>query len=421
MTNKSTWKLTVVGGPDTGRTFAANTGDTMVVGRGNDSDTQIQDPRMSRIHCEVRFEQGSTIVVDRNGSGGTFVDGVRVSDSHAANVGAVLQAGESKIRLDRATPLDAPTKTGEDEADDGAAKLKKVNVSSLAGKSFQNYRLDDLISSSRNSVVYKATDLESDGSVAIKVLKPQMVTTDVQRERFVRAMKTMLKVDHPNIVRIHKAGRTGPFCWVALDWVQGTSVAKLIEKIGISGMLDWKQVWRVAVHVGRALDEANKLEIVHRNVTPSNILRKDEDKSYLLTDLIFARALEQTEAQQLTRPGDIIGEMGYIAPERIFDSTFLDARSDQYSLGATLYALLTGHPPYVASGIGDLIQQIQNSEPVPPADSQIGMDERFSDLVMKLIKKTPEQRFDSARDMLRDLERVGKLGGIDADWSAWVD
>ena len=422
VTESPDWKLTVIEGPDSGHQFDARNGDTIVVGRGADSDTQIQDPRLSRVHCEVVFnDQGST-VVDRNGSGGTFVDGQQVEDSVSVSHGAILSIGESKLRIVQTRCMDQDTVAPSSDASaDDEPSLKRVNVSSLAGKTLQNYRLDKLISTSANSVVYQGLDTENDERVAIKILKPQMVTTDVQRDRFVRAMRTMLPVKHPNIVRIRKAGRTGPVCWTALDWIDGTSVATLIEQIGISGMLNWKEVWRVAVHVGRALHEANKLEIVHRNVTPTNIIRRDSDKSFLLTDLIFARALEQTDAQQLTRPGDIVGDLGYMAPERIYDSTYLDARSDQYSLGATLYALLTGRPPYVATSLVDLIEQLRTSTPPPAADAQIGMDERFSDLVMKLLGKTPESRFISAIDMLKDLERVGKLGGIEADWSAWVD
>ncbi len=94
-----------------------------------------------------------------------------------------------------------------------------------------------------------------------------------------------------------------------MDWISGSSLSEIIELIGIRGTLEWKDIWRVAVHVGRALAEAEKRKLVHRNVTPTNILRRDKDKAYLLTDLVFAKALEETAAAQLTRPVNLWGNL----------------------------------------------------------------------------------------------------------------
>ncbi len=126
-----------------------------------------------------------------------------------------------------------------------------------------------------------------------------------------------MPVRNPHIVRLLRAGRHRQLCWVAMDWISGSNLSEIIEWIGIRGALDWKDIWRVAVHVGRALVEAEKRKLVHRNVTPTNILRRDQDKAYLLTDLVFAKALSETAAAQLTRPGELVGELAYLAPELI--------------------------------------------------------------------------------------------------------
>ena len=433
--SRSKWNIVVTDGPDQGQIYPVSQHSGLVIGRGSDSDTKIRDPRLSRVHCELVASGDHWNLLDRGGSGGTFVDEVRIDGSHPISIGSKIRIGDSELQLRRANPLDADTvapapsagdaesSTGKLPSDGAASHAKPLGVTKIAqleGEVFLRFRLEKMIVMGQNSVMFKAIDTKYGRAVAVKILKPQMVTTEAQKERFIRAMRTMLPVKHPNIVRTRKAGRTGPYCWAAFDWVTGISVRELIDRIGVSGMLDWKEVWRVGVHIGRALQEAEKHQIVHRNVTPSNLIRRDGDRAFLLTDLIFARALEYTDAPQLTRPGDVVGDLGYMAPERILDSTCVDARSDQYSLGATLYALLTGQPPYVAMGIADLVEKFRSTVPAAPGKFQMGLDERFCDVVMKMLSPSLDGRYSSPTMLLHDLKRVGTLAGIEADWSEWV-
>ncbi|MGB0762236.1 MAG: protein kinase domain-containing protein, partial [Rubripirellula sp.] len=343
MSDELVGSMVVISGPEKGRSFSIATG-VCVVGRGRDSDTQIRDPKISRIHCEIRALQGRLELVHRGGSGGTLVDGVAIKGSVQLSTGSVLQLGDTILRIDSADPLDAATVASNQtalpasscaEADNVAeagvvpfdvvtptvkAGAPSIRLEALVGQKINDFRLDRVASVGRNSVVFKAHDVENDAPVAMKILKPQLTSTDVQRERFIRAMQTMKQVRHQNIVRLKRAGKKGPYCWTALEWVEGVSVKELIDAIGISGMLDWKEVWRIAVHIGQALQKAHEIDIVHRNVSPSNILRRAESQDFLLTDLVLARALENTDHVQLTRPGDLLGELGYMAPERVFDS-----------------------------------------------------------------------------------------------------
>tara|TARA_R110002049_G_scaffold72490_7_gene187472 strand:- start:13067 stop:14374 length:1308 start_codon:yes stop_codon:yes gene_type:complete len=428
-TSKCPWKLTITTGPDEGRSYLVNDECSLVIGRGSDSDTKIRDPRLSRIHCELRRLGDEVEIIDRGGSGGTYLDGIRIDTRHTMKLGSVIRIGESELRLDRESLFDMTTIVPSHplatevqstaEPPRAAETLSVGKITALEGQVFLRFRLDKLIATGQNSIMFKGRDVKRGRDVAVKILKPQMATDDTQRDRFIRAMRTTLPIKHPNIVRTRKAGRTGAYCWAAFDWVDGISVRELIEKIGIGGVLDWKQVYRIAVHIGRALEEASKHRIVHRNVTPSNLLRRSNDKSFLLTDLIFARALEYTDAAQLTRPGDVVGDLGYISPERIFDATSVDERSDQYSLGATLFTLLSGHPPYEAMDVADLVERFRTTEPISPAETQIGMDERFCDVVMRMIHKSASSRFASPAALLRELQNVGNLAGLDADWAEW--
>lgn len=415
---QETWKLQVVAGPDTGRAFPVSPQRPLIIGRGTQSDTQIRDPRLSRVHCELRCEQGRFLLVDRGGSGGTLVEGRPIDSPRPLGNGGEFQIGDTRLRLHSDHPLDAATVRPR-RAAEHQPPLPIRPMPELIGETLYRYRLDRLVANGRNSAIFKGFDTRRQRVVAVKVLKPQLASTEVQQQRFIRAMRATLPIVHPHIVRLFKAGRRGPYCWAALEWVDGISVAELIEHIGVRGMLDWKEAWRIAVHIGRALGEAERRQIVHRNITPSNILRRQTDQSYLLADLVLARALEQTDAPQLTRPGDVVGELTYLAPERILNPDSIDARSDQFSLGATLYMLLTGRTPFEALGVADWMERLRGDAPKPPTMSQLGVDDRFSDLVMRMISRQPEKRFPSAEVLLRELKRVGQLGGVDADWSAW--
>ncbi|MGB7324563.1 MAG: FHA domain-containing serine/threonine-protein kinase [Rubripirellula sp.] len=421
------WKLVVFSGPDQGRSYTLDEKAVLVIGRGSSSDTKIRDPRLSRIHCELRrraTESGDPWEIrDLDGAGGTFIDGVQVDGRHPMTDASTLRIGDTELRLQRESILDMATVVPDaaiSVSPVATSNVARVNqIAKLEGQVFLRFQLEKLISTGQNSLMFKATDTKRDRPVAVKILKPQMTSSDQQRARFIRAMRTMLPIKHPNIVRTRKAGQTDHYCWATFDWVDGISVRELIARIGVGGVLDWKEVYRVAVHISRALEVASEHRIVHRNVTPSNLLRRSHDQAFLLTDVIFAKALEFTDAMQLTRPGDLVGDLGYVAPERLLDAANVDERSDQFSLGATLFELLTGNPPYQAASVRELISAFQNNKPTSPAATHMGLDERFCDVVMRMIQPNAAFRFPHPGAILDDLQRVGKLAGIDADWAQW--
>jgi serine/threonine protein kinase len=408
-------QLVIIGGPDQGRTFPLDDGQTLVVGRSMTSDAKINDPRMSRVHCRVHVDGGKTVLIDAGSSSGTLVGGNRVT-RHELQPGEVFQVGGSQFRYQLDSPPEGTTVVGDEMFGRPKPQPKVLPLKDLVGQTLARYRLDEIISSGQSGMVFKGHDVEKDRVCAIKVLTPDPAHSDEQRDRFVRAMKTMLDIRHDNIVRLYAAGKKGPYCWCAMQYVDGDSLAHVIDRIGIEGMLDWREVWRVAGHVGCALAEAYKHKIVHRNVTPTNILRRTDDKACLLGDLMLAKALEGTLAKQITQPGQLIGDVPYMSPERTRDSTAADGRSDIYGLGATCYALLTGRPPFEADSLPELITKVRNEEPVKPKEYQLAINDLFQDAVLKMIDKRPEDRYQTPMDLLNDLDRIGRYNNLHADW-----
>jgi serine/threonine protein kinase len=407
------YHLDIVSGPDSGRSIAINEGKSLVLGRGQQSDVQINDPRMSRSHCTLQIDRGKLILRDNQSTGGTFVGSQRVVE-HVLSPGQVVRIGETEIRCRLGADSSEQTVVGKDPV---VAPLPKVPpLQSLVGKTLGPYRLDKIISSGNTGMVFLATNTESDQRVALKALTPDLANSDEQKERFIRAMKTIMPIKHPNIIRLLQAGKNGPFCWAAMEFIDGENLAQVIDRIGIEGMLDWRDVWRVALHVGRALQAAEENMIIHRNVTPTNILRRKSDKVSLLGDLMLAKAIEGNLAAQVTRPGQLIGDLPYMSPERTRDGATVDSRSDLYGLGATMYALLTGRPPYDSNSMLDLVKQIRSDDlPPPPKQFQLSIADKFQDIVMQLLAKRPEDRYQSAGAMIKELLWVGKLNSLSAE------
>jgi serine/threonine-protein kinase len=176
-------------------------------------------------------------------------------------------------------------------------------------------------------------------------------------------------------------------------------------------MLDWRKAFRVGVHVARALEYVHGQSILHRNVTPTNILLEATSKTVKLGDLMLAKALEGITQKQITRPGEIVGDVTYMSPERTRGSDDVDHRSDLYGLGATLYALLTGRPPFTGVTLVEKISRIRQSVPEKPTKFQMSIPTQFEAIVLKLLAKRPEERYQSAGDLLKELIRVGKFHG----------
>ena len=263
-------------------------------------------------------------------------------------------------------------------------------------------------------MVFRAADTEKDRMAAVKVLSPAYTSNDEQRQRFVRAMKTMLPVRSDRIIRLYNAGKTGAYCWAAMEFVEGENLAEEIERIGIEGMLDWKKVWRVAVDIGQALNDAYECKIIHRNVTPMNIIRRKSDEACLLGDLMLAKALEGTLAQQVTQPGQILGDIPYLAPERTRSDAVVDTRSDMYGLGATCYATVDRQSSNQWRCVDrNGYKCSERGASASPKSFQLAIDDLFQDVVMKLLAKDPQHRFATPTDLLKELLKIGKFNNLD--------
>jgi serine/threonine protein kinase len=400
-------QLVVIAGPDQGRTFPVENEHAYDIGRGQDTLTQLQDPRASRKHCVLEIFDGKVCLKDGGSAGGTLLNHKKISQAEL-QPGDVFQIGDTSLRFEARAP-DATTMSKAPVAT--PTKVAAADLSKLIGQTLHHYQIVRELARGASGTVFLTKHTTTGKDAAVKVLWPELSKDEEQMQRFIRGMKTMLPIQHVNIVRIYNAGKNGPYAWVSMEYVDGESLTKVIDRIGAAGMLDWQNAFRVAVHIGRALECAAEHQIIHRNIMPANILLS-HDKVAKLGDLMLAKALENTAAEQITRPGQLIGELAYMSPERTRGTAGIDCRSDLYGLGATVYALLTGHPPFVDSSLPGLISKIRNEEPVKPTKFQLSIPDMFQGTVLRLLAKEPRDRYQTPAELLKDLDRVGKYQGI---------
>jgi serine/threonine protein kinase len=399
-------QLVVTAGPDKGRSFPLAAGQTVQIGRSQASTTRLSDPTVSRAHCEIDWDGQHAMLVNLSPNG-TLVNG-KVTPQQELRPGDLIRVGATELRFHAGDMDEASTVTTTPQR-----QFTPTGdwMGSLLGQSLSHYTVEGLIAKGASGAVFRAKCTDTGKTVALKVLQPEFSRNEEEMQRFVRAMKTVLPLRHPNLIALQAAGKTGPFCWVAMEYVDGESMTQVVQRIGVAGMLDWRYGYRVAVHIARALEYAHGENILHRNVAPQNILLRSSDKVAMLGDLMLAKALEGTLAQQITRPGELVGDVGYMSPERTRGTADVDGRSDLYGLGATVYALMTGRPPFTGGSLPELITKIRSAEPDKPQKYHMAIPALFQGTVMKLLAKRPEERFQTAKELLNELERVGRFTG----------
>jgi serine/threonine-protein kinase len=405
-------RLVVIAGPDQGKAFSLAAGEHLVIGRGRTADVRLTDPHVSRSHCEVKVK-GSRIVAEDLGSS----SGIYVNDAHVRvqvlHLGDVLRIGSTLLRLeaeelaDQAT-LALPPSEGRAllSAVTPAANATPPPLHELSGQALGHFRIGKIIGEGKTGVVFRALDTRDHETVALKVFLPGFASIEDEWQRFHRAMKTVLRLRHPHLVTVKHAGRTGEHCWVSMELVEGVSLVTAVEHAATASGV-WPVALRVVLHVGRALAYLHARPIVHRNVAPANILLNTVDGTVKLSDLMTAKAQEGKWARDVTQAGEILGHLSYLSPEQTVNANKGDARADLYSLGATAYALLTGQPPLVGKNFVETILKIRQTPPVPPRQIQPSIPAPFEAVVLRLLAKRPEDRFQSANQLLAHLQQLG--------------
>lgn len=264
-----------------------------------------------------------------------------------------------------------------------------------AGEGLEAYEIVEKLGEGGCGTVYKVKDPRSQQFHAMKVMKPDLVDNLTALARFQHESEALRAVSHPNIVKVLEVGSSGGLVYFVMDYVDGTDLRRLIAK---GGRLPWDQAVRIAIDISRALEAAHAAGIVHRDLTPSNVLLDRTDR-VILTD--FGLALLPGRSR-LTMTGDILGTPSYLAPE-IVNGLAPDARTDLYALGVILYEMLTGKPPFEAENVWSVFRLIVGEDPPLHRDAPADTPEALKGIVLRLLEKDMRNRHANATELLGEL------------------
>ena len=278
------------------------------------------------------------------------------------------------------------------------------------------YDIERVIGSGGMGVVLKAHDGELNRPIAIKLLAPHLAHVGAARGRFAREGRAAAAVVHEHVVAIYNVESGGPVPFLVMQYVPGRSLQTRVDDDGPLGV---EEILRIGMQAAGGLAAAHRQGLVHRDVKPSNILLENQVERAVLTDFGLARAIDDAS---LTQTGILAGTPHYMSPEQATGGP-IDHRSDLFSLGAVLYFMATGHPPFRAVGTLAVLHRICREHHRPVWQLNKDIPDELCDIIDNLLEKKPNRRPASAEDVQQQLSqllsRVQQRGLGRRRWRGW--
>ena len=276
------------------------------------------------------------------------------------------------------------------------------------------YQLIRTLGKGGMGLVFLAKQTSLDRNVALKVVRTELASNPSMMARFTREAYAAAQLNHPNVVQIYDMGDADGNCYFSMELVNGSSLSDLV---GGNKKLDPEQAASFVLHAARGLQCAHNVGMVHRDIKPANLLvNKDgvvkvadlglvkvDGKAEIEDDVDEAVALSASE--NITRVGATVGTFYYMAPEQAKSSTTVDHRSDIYSLGCTFYVLLTGKRPFEGQSAEEVVSKHNSAPIVAPSSVSQRIPKEFSRIVVKMMAKRPEDRYQTTGELIVDLEK----------------
>ena len=296
------------------------------------------------------------------------------------------------LRCGVATPTDpgVPPRT----ATTGMVEVAQVKKA-LAGR----YQIERVLGEGGMATVYLAHDQKHNRKVAVKVMRPELAAT-LGADRFLREVQVAAQLSHPHILPMHDSGSADGILYYVMPYVDGETLKEHVAK---QGQLSVNETMRLGREVAEALAYAHTRGIIHRDIKPGNILLQSGHA--LVADFGIARALGD-EGEVLTKTGLAVGTPQYMAPEQATGEREVDGRADIYALGAVMYEMMAGEPPFTGPNARAIITRSLTEEPRSLTTSRAGFPVAVNSAVMKALAKSPSDRYANAQEMVNALDRA---------------
>jgi serine/threonine protein kinase len=321
-----------------------------------------------------------------------------------------LAAAESGLLVG---PSDSPTVY---RASNSSARRRLEVVPTIApnpsplpvpGDLIETFLIEEAIGVGGMGAVFRALDTKLDRQIALKLLPPDQAGDSEIVPRFYQEGRSAAQLDHENIARVYSIGQDGPYHFIAFEYIEGLTVRQKVES---SGAIPVAEAVNITLQIAQALVHAALRGVVHRDIKPSNIIITPAGNAKLV-DMGLARRFERGGDHGLTQSGMTLGTFDYISPEQARDPRDVDVRSDLYSLGCTIFHMLTGRPPFPG---GTVLQKLIQHQEESPADVRTLNPEvpvELAGIIARLMAKDRDRRYQTPEHLVRDLLGVaGKFG-----------
>jgi serine/threonine-protein kinase len=275
----------------------------------------------------------------------------------------------------------------------------------------ERYQILSEIGRGALGIVYKAAQFDSAIPVAVKLLFEDMINDDTAFDRFSSEAQSVSSLEHTNIVTVHDFGLTDfGYAYFVMDYLEGENLQNTLDR---EGRLPLKRALKIFVQIADALSHAHSKNIMHSDIKPENvIIQKAENGEDLakLVDFGLAKRFHGISGMRVSQSGEVLGTPAYMSPEQCMGGRTIDARSDIYSFGCLMYAVVTGVLPILGPDAMQTMSLHLSMNPQPPAQACPGalIPLNVQDVIMKALKKFPEERYQTAALLRRDLQQLLK-------------
>jgi serine/threonine protein kinase len=380
--------LLIESGADKGLQVEVESGASLVCGRKRETDLHINDPMASSKHFRVTETGGSLTLEDLGSTNGTFVNDERVT-MREVKPGDVIRAGDTFISVL------CDDGNGAQFSDTGLSITAAGNTSGK--KEIAGNVLEERVGVGGMGVVYRARQLSLDREVAVKILNSKLTKDPELVKRFLDEARAAGRLTHSNVVQVHDVGEENGTYYISMEFINGGNLTDLLRE---QGRLAPETAVSIATDVARALQYAESKNIVHCDIKPDNIMITEGGMAKV-ADLGIARFIEEETGGS----AEVMGSPHYMPPEQAQGKP-VDRRSDIYALGCTLFRMVAGRTPFSGTTSREIMKK-QVFE-TPPDIRRIAPEvgENLAQIVEKMMKKEPAQRFQSASELLEAFAKI---------------
>jgi len=415
------WRLRVVDGADVDRYFPLSDNGSLVIGNSHrHADACLHDLLVARVHCQVDAAEGRVLVKSLTTDKDTLINGQKIKEGEL-RPGDVLRVGNSHLRLEWD---DGESNRDDDEGFEEVVEDETVPVPTtvsregpvprfswddlpkLSGYTLGHFEIGPVLGRGHTAVTFRARDLQARREVALKVIGPAFPANAAELQKFAQVIAKVAAIHDEHIVRQYAAGRTSGYVWIAQEFVEGESLAHLLERgQSASMMLKWRNALKLALDLAYALRAIHQRHLVHGHLSPTNVIIS-LDRTAKLNDLLYDEALDGSQWRNSKAEDVLLAELPYMAPERLEEGAYWDGAADIYSLGTLVYARLTSQPPFKESSVAAMIEAVRGGQFIKPRDVDRGCPEPFQNIILRMLAVNLEDRYQRVEQLIEDLEGI---------------